>query len=173
VEAARVGVVVPTAEALAVVVSMEEAFAVALSRAVPVSAGDVSVVGISTPVAFAVAVLTGAIMDSLIMSLSAASAIRGGAGAIRTDITVTAITRTVTMDTADTHMVTMDTVATRTAMDTAGTVTTAVAVMAIVMEAERVMAADQAVPGVCKVGDKPAYELFEISLAHWRLTIES
>jgi len=81
------------------------------------------------------------------------------------------------MDTADTHMVTMDTVATRTAMDTAGTVTTAAAVMAIVMEAERVMdmamAADQAVPGVCKVGDKPGYELFEISLAHWRVTIES
>ena len=97
-----------------VVGSTGEASAVALSRAVVVSVGDVSAVALSTVVAFVVTVLVGGITDSLMMSSSAASAFRGGgAGAIRTDITVMAITRTVIMDTADTH----------TATDTADTVT--------------------------------------------------
>jgi len=124
-------------------------------------------VAVSTAVAFAVAGLvgatgmaTGAITDSLMMSLSAASASRGGgAGAIRTDITITAIIRTVTTDT----------VGTRTDMDTAGTVTTVVPVMGIAM-AERIMdmdmaaepvtdiamEADQGMSGVRGVGDNPA-----------------
>jgi hypothetical protein len=142
--------------AVLVVGSAGEASAVALSTAVPISVG----------VAFVVAVLVGAITDSLMMSSSAASAFRGGgAGAIRTDITVTTITRTITMDTADIHMVTdihtatMDTADTHTAMDTAGTVTTVAPVMDIAMEAERAtdtaMAADQGIPGVCGVGDTP------------------
>src|SRR6266850_664333 len=59
----------------------------------------VSLVTVSA-VAFVVAVIT----DSLMMSSSSTtSAFRvGGAGAIRTDITVTATTRTITMDTAGT-----------------------------------------------------------------------
>jgi len=140
---------------------MGEASAVALSTAVVVSVGDVSAVAISMAVAFVVAVLVGAITDSLMMSSSAASAFRrGGAGIIRTDITVTAITRTITMA--------MDTAGTRTAMDTAGTVTTVAQVMDIAMEAERVidmamaaapvtdtaMAADQGISGVRGAGDK-------------------
>ncbi len=126
---------------------MGEASAVALSTAVVVSVGDVSAVAISMAVAFVVAVLVGAITDSLMMSSSAASAFRrGGAGIIRTDIT-----RTITM-----------------AMDTAGTVTTVAPVMDIAMEAERVidmamaaapvtdtaMAADQGISGVRGAGDK-------------------
>ena len=123
-----------------VAVSTGEAFAVA------VSVGDIS------PVAVAFAVAVSAITDSLMMSSSAATVIQaGGAGAIRTDITVTAITRTTTMDTAGIH----------TAMDTAGTVTTVAPVMDIAMAAERVMdiamAADQDIPGVRGVGDKPGY----------------
>jgi hypothetical protein len=79
------------------------------------------------------------------MSSSAASAFRGGgAGAIRTDITVTTIIRTITTDTADIHMVTDI----HTAMDTAATVTTVAPVMDIAMEA------DQDISGV---GDKPGY----------------
>jgi hypothetical protein len=101
--------------------------------------GDVSAVALSTAVAFVVAVLvgatgvaTGAITDSLMMSSLAASAIPGGgAGAIRTDITVTT-TRTITMDTADT--VTMISPVTDTAI-----------------------AADQGISEVCEVGDKPGY----------------
>ncbi len=135
---------------------MGEASAVALSTAVVVSVGDVSAVAISMAVAFVVAVLVGAITDSLMMSSSAASAFRrGGAGIIRTDIT-----RTITMA--------MDTAGTRTAMDTAGTVTTVAQVMDIAMEAERVidmdmaaapvtdtaMAADQGISGVRGAGDK-------------------
>ena len=70
------------------------------------------------------------ITGSLMMSSSlTASALRGGAGAIRTDITVTGITRTITMDTA-------------------GTVTTMTPVM------DTAMAADQGICGVCGVGDK-------------------
>jgi hypothetical protein len=156
-----------------VVVSTVEALAVAVSTAAVVSTEDVSAIGVSMAVAFVVAVLVGAtgaaigaIMDSLMMSSSAASVFRtGGAMAIRTDITVTTITRTITMDTADTHM---GTVATRTAMDTAGTVTTVAPVTGIATAAERVMdmamapevtdtalAADQGMSGVRGVGDKP------------------
>jgi hypothetical protein len=138
--------------AVLVVVSTGEASAVALSMAVVVSVGDVSAVALSTALAFVVAVLvgatgvaTGAITDSLMMSSSAASAFRGGgAGAIRTDITVTTITRTITMDTAGTRTATMD---------TADTVTMGGPVTDIAM------AADQAISGVCGVGDK----LFEIA----------
>jgi hypothetical protein len=76
------------------------------------------------------------------MSSSAASAFRGGgAGAIHTDITVTTITRTITMDTAGTHTA---------PMDTADTATTVAPVMDIAMAAEAVtdtaMAADQGIP---------------------------
>src|SRR5438067_1255187 len=131
--------------AVAVVVSTEEASAVALSTAVVISVGDVSAVALSTAVAFVVAVLvgvtgvaTGAITDSLMMSSSAATALRGGgAGTIRTDITVTTITRTITMDTADTRTVTMVAAVTDTAM-----------------------AADQGISEVSGVGDKPV-RLFE------------
>src|SRR6266481_2508635 len=113
------------------------------------SAGAVSTVAVV--VDFVVAVLvratgvaTGAISDSLMMSSSAATALRGGgAGTIRTDIMVTTITRTITMDTADTRT-----------MDTAGTVTTVVAVT------DTAMAADLGIRGVSGVGDKPV-RLFE------------
>jgi hypothetical protein len=145
--------------------------------------GDVSEAAVSTAVAFVATVLV--ITDSLMMSLSAASAIRGGgAGTIRTDITITAITRTVTMamDTADTHTVPMATVATRTAMDTAGTVTTVAVVMAIAMEAERVMdmvmaaervthiamAADQGVSRVPGADDNPATGLCRAAMVSGR-----
>ena len=135
-----------------------EASAVALSTAALVSVGDVSADAVSTAVVFVVAVLVGAtfaITDSLTMSSSAASAFRhGGAGTIRTDITATTITRTLTMDTAGTH-----------------TATTVALVMDIAMEAERVMdmamaaepvtdtamAADQGISGVRGVGDKLGY----------------
>jgi hypothetical protein len=161
-----VAVVVSTAAVL-VVDSTGEASAVALSTAVVVSVEDVSPVAVSKAVAFVATVLV--ITDSLTMSSLVASAFRGGgAGTIRTDITVTAITRTITMA--------MDTAGTRTAMDTAGTVTTVAAVMAIAMQAERVMdmamAADQGTSGVRGVGGNPATAL-EISLACWRVTIES
>ena len=142
VSTAAVLVVGSTAEAsavarsTAVVVSVEDVSPAAVSTAVAF-AGDVSTVAVSTAVAFVATVLV--ITDSLMMSSSATSAFRGGgAGAIRTDITVTTITRTITMDTADTH----------TAMDTAGTVTTVAPVMDIAM------AADQDISGV---GDKPGY----------------
>ena len=147
--------------AVLLVGSMVEVSAVALSTAVVVSVENVSVVALSTAVAFAVAVLVGAtfaITDSLTMSSSAVSAFRhGGAGAIRTDITVTTITRTLTMDTAGTHTAT--TVA-------GGTVTTVAPVMAIAMAAEPVtdtaLGADQAISGVRGVGDKPGYGSLKI-----------
>jgi hypothetical protein len=157
-------VAVSTEEAVAglvVVGSTGEASAVALSTAVVVSVVDVSAMALSTAVPFVVAVLvgatgvaTGAITGSLMMSSSAASAFRGGgAGTIRTDITVTTITRTITMDT----------VGTRTAMDTAGTVTTVARIMDIAMAAKPVtdtaMAADQGISGVRGVGDNPATAL--------------
>jgi hypothetical protein len=127
-----------------VVVSTEGVLAVAASTAAVLlvgSTGEASAVVLSTAVAFVAAVLvgaigmaTGAITGSLMMSSSAASAFRGGgAGAIRMDITVTTITRTITMDTADTHTVTM----VGPVMDTA-------------------MAADQGISGV---GDKPTTAL--------------
>jgi len=104
---------VAVAVSTVVVVSMGEVSAVAVSTAVAF-VEDVSAVAVSTAVAFVATVLV--ITDSLMMSSSAASAFRGGgAGAIHTDITVTAITRTVIMDTADTH--------TATTTDTADTVT--------------------------------------------------
>ena len=137
---AEVAVVVSTAVVL-VVGSTGEASAVALSRAVVVSGGDVSAVALSTVVAFVVAVLVGGITDSLMMSSSEASAFPGGgAGAIRTDITVMAITRTVIMDTADTH----------TATDTADTVTMVGPVTDTAM-------VDEGISGVCGVGDMPGY----------------
>jgi hypothetical protein len=152
--AATAEAVASTAEVLAgtvfmVVGSTVEASAVALSTAVVVSVGDVSPVAVSMAVAFVVAVLvgatgvtTGAITDSLMMSSSATSAFRGGgAGAIRMNITVTTITRTITMA--------MDTAGTRTiTMDTAGTATTMAAVM------DTAMAADRGIPGISEGGDK-------------------
>src|SRR6266404_2492439 len=108
----------------------------------------------------ATGVATGAITDSRMMSSSAASAFQGGAGVIRTDITVTTITLTITMA--------MDTAGIRTVtMVTAGTVTTVAPGMD--MAAERVMdiamatapvtdtsmAADQGITGVSGAGDKP------------------
>src|SRR5437870_3442977 len=144
--------------AVAVVVSTEEASAVALSTAVVVSVGDVSAVARSVAVAFVVAVLvgptgvaTGAITDSLMMSSSAATALRGGgAGTIRTDITVTTITRTITMDPAGTRTVTM------------GPATTVAAVT------DTAMAADQGISEVFGVSDKPV-RLFEIACPLVRL----
>jgi hypothetical protein len=62
-------------------------------------------------------------------------------GAIRTDITVTTITHTITMAMAGTH--------TATTMDTADTVTMVGPVT------DTAMAADQGISGVCGVGDSP------------------
>ncbi len=114
---------------------------VVVSTAVVVFMG-VSLVAVSTEEAFVVtvlavvfvaAVLVTVITDSIMMSSSSTtSAFRGGgSGAIRTDITVPTITRTITIGTADT--VTKATPA----MDTA-------------------MVADQAIFGVCGGGDKCA-----------------
>jgi hypothetical protein len=146
--------------AVLLVDSMGKASAVARSTAVVVSVEDVSAAAVSTAVAFVATVLV--ITDSLMMSSSATSAFRvGGAGAIRTDITVMTITPTITMamDTAGTH--------TAITMDTADTVTTVAPVMDIAMEAERVMdiamAADQGMCGVREVGDKPCYGSLKIS----------
>ena len=122
-----------------VVGSTGEASAVALFTAVVVSVGDISPVAVSTAVAFVATVLV--ITDSLMMSSSAASAFRGG-GTIRTDITVTTITRTITMDTAGTHTAPMDTADTVTMV---GPVT------------DTAMAADQGMSGIRGVGDKPGY----------------
>jgi hypothetical protein len=119
--------------------STGEASAVVVSTAAVVSVGDVSAVVVSTAVAFVATVLV--ITDSLMMSSSAASAFRGG-GAIRMDITVTTITRTITMDTAGTHTAPMDTADTVTMV---GPVT------------DTAMAADQGISGVREVGDKPGY----------------
>ena len=84
-------------------------------------------------VVFVVAVSVTIITDSIMMSSSSTtSAFRGGgSGAIRTDITVPTITRTVTIGTA-------------------GTVTKATRVM------DTAMAADQGILGVCAGGDKRA-----------------
>jgi len=127
-------VAVSTAAVL-VVGSKGEGSAAALSAGVVVvSVGGVLPVAVFVTVAFVVAVLMGEVS-------SAATAIQvGGAGAIRTDITVTTITHTITMDTAGTHTATMD---------TAGTVTTVAAVT------DTAMAADQRISGVRGAGDKP------------------
>ena len=123
-----------------VVVSAGEAFVVANSvqceadtcSAAAVSTEVVFVVTVSA-VAFVVTVLVTVITDSIMMSSSSTtSAFRGGgAGAIRTDITVPTITRTITMGTA-------------------GTVTKATPVM------DTAMAADQGIVGVCAGGDTRA-----------------
>jgi hypothetical protein len=167
-------VVVSMGEVSLVAVSAAVAFVVAVSMGDLVSMGDVSAVAVSTAVAFVVGVLGAAtsvaifaITDFLMMSSSAASAFRGGAGAIRTDITVT--TRTITMDTA-----TMGTADTGTTV-APGMVTTVAPVMDIATAAEPVMdtamaaepvmdtamAADQ---GVCGGGDKRAPRAFRIRL---------
>jgi hypothetical protein len=137
-------------EVSAVVVSMAEAFVVAVSteaflvavvisvqcEAATRSAAAEMVAGVA---ATGVAIGAITIADSLMMSSSATSAFRGGAGAIRTDITVTTIIRTIIMDTAITRTITMD---------TAGTDTTTVPVM------DTTMAADQGIFGGCGVGNK-------------------
>jgi hypothetical protein len=141
-------VVVSTAAA----VSMEEVSAVAVSTAVAFVVAVLVAISVQweadtrSPAAelvrgvAATGVAIGAITmtDSLMMSSSpATSAFRGGgAGTIRTDITVTTITRTITMVTAGT----VTTVA-------PGTVTTMVAVM------DTAMAADQGICEDCGVGD--------------------
>jgi hypothetical protein len=148
--AAVSAVAVSTAE-VSVVGSTEEALPVAVSAALVVSVVDISPVGVSTAVAFVATVLvgatgvaTGTMTDSLMISSSAATVIRGGGtGAIRTDIMVTTITRTITMDTAGIH--------TATTMDTADTVTTVGPVT------DTTMAADQGMSGVRGVGDRPGY----------------
>jgi len=130
-------VVVSTA---VVVVSTGEAFVVANS--VQCEADTCSAAAVSTAAAFVVtvlavvfvaAVLVTVITDSIMMSSSSTtSAFRGGGpGAIRTDITVPTITRTVTIGTA-------------------GTVTKATPVM------NTATAADQGIFGVCGGGDKRA-----------------
>ena len=146
------------ATAEAVVASTEEVSAVAVSTVAVGSTREASEVAVSTAVAFVVAVLVGAtgvaaigaaigvITDSLMISSSAATAFRGGGtGTIRTDITVTTITRTITMDTAGTH-----------------TVTTVAAVT------DTAMPADQGISEVSGVGDKPV-RLFETACPLVRL----
>jgi len=141
------------AEVSAVAVSMEEVLAVAVSTAVAFVVAVLVAISVQweadtrSPAAelvrgvAATGVAIGAITvaDSLMMSSSpATSAFRGGgAGTIRTDITVTTITRTITMGTA-------------------GTVTTVAPGMATTMGGvmDTAMAADQ---GVCGVGDKRGY----------------
>ena len=123
-----------------VAVSTGEAFVVANS--VQCEADTCSGAAVSTAAAFGVtvlavvfvvAVLVTVITDSIMMlSSSTTSAFRGGgSGAIRTDITVPTVTRTVTIGTA-------------------GTVTKATHVR------DPAMAADQGVLGVCGGGDKRA-----------------
>ena len=124
---------------LAVAGSTGEALPAVVSAALVISVGEISRMAVFAALAFVVAVSvgatgmgTGAITDSLTMSSSAASVLRGGGttGTIHTDTTATAITRTVTMDTADTPT-----------MGTAGTVTTAATVMDTAMAADQGMSA--------------------------------
>jgi hypothetical protein len=130
---------VSTVADLVVAGSMGEALPVEVFTVLVVSVVDISPMAVSAALAFVVAVSVGAITDSLMISSSVATVIRGGGtGTIRTDTTVTAITRTVTMDTADTPT-----------MGTAGTVTTVAAVT------DTAMAADQGIPGVSGGGNKP------------------
>jgi len=123
-----------------VAVSTEEAFVV--PNSVQCEADTCSAAAVSTAAAFVVtvlavvfvaAVLVTVITDSIMMSSSSTtSAFRGGgSGAIRTDITVPTITRTITIGTA-------------------GTVTKATPAMVTAM------VADQAIFGVCRGGDKCA-----------------
>jgi hypothetical protein len=138
-------VVVSTGEAFVVAVSTE-AFLVAVVISVQCEAATRSAAAELVGGVAATGVAIGAITiaDSLMMSSSATSAFRGGAGAIRTDITVTTIIRTIIMDTAITRTI---------IMDTAGTVTTTVPVM------DTTMAVDQGIFGGCGVGDKPGLRL--------------
>jgi len=109
----------------------------AAGSVVVVSVGDVSAVAVSIAVAFVATVLV--VTDSLMMSSLAASAFRGGgAGVIRTDITVTATTII--------HTITM---AMETDTDTDGTVTMVGPVT------DTAMAAEQGISGVRGAGDKP------------------
>ena len=138
-----------------VVVSMEAASAVAVSMgvasaAVVFMAAAISVQcqadtrssaaelirGVAAIGVGATGMAIGAITDSLMMSSSSATwAFRGGgAGTIRTDITVTTITHTLPMGTAG--------------MDTAGTVTT------ITPVTDTAMAADQGICALREIGDK-------------------
>ena len=160
-------VAVSAAVAFVVAVSMGEASVVVNS--VQCEADTCSAAAVSTGVAFVVAVLVAAtsvaifaITDFLMMSSSATSAFLAGAGAIRTDITVT--TRTITMDTA-----TMGTAGTGTTV-APGMVTTMAPVMDTAMAAEPVMdiamAAEQ---GVCGGGNKRAPRLLEFALLLVRL----
>ena len=140
-----------------VVVSMEAASAVAVSMgvasaAVVFMAAAISVQcqadtrssaaelirGVAAIGVGATGMAIGAITDSLMMSSSSATwAFRGGgAGTIRTDITVTTITPTIPMGTAGM------------AMDTAGTVTTITPVI------DTAMAADQGICALREIGDK-------------------
>jgi len=159
-------VAVSTGAVFMVVDSMEEASAVALSTAVVVSTGDISPVAVSMAVALVVAVFTVVafvatvlvITDFRMMSSSAASAfLAGGDGVTRTDTTITAIIRTITMatDTAATHTVTIVTVGSRTTtMDIAdtGTITAPVT--------DTIVATDQGTTGVSGDGDKSRVRLF-------------
>ena len=159
-----------------VVVSMEEVLAVAVSTAVAFVVAVLVAISVQweadtrSPAAelvrgvAATGVAIGAITvtDSLMMSSSpATSAFRGG-GAIRTDITATTITRTITMATATegTRTTTMGTAGTVTTV-APGTVTTVAPVMDIAMAAEpftdTAMAADPGICRVCGVGDKRGY----------------
>jgi hypothetical protein len=137
----------------AVVVSTGEAFVAAVAISVQCeadtcSAAAGSVRGVAATGVAAIGAAIGAITitDSLMMSSSSTtSAFRGGGdGAIRTDITVPTITRTITMGTA-------------------GTVTTTTPVM------DTTMAADQGICGGCGVGDKRGLRLLEFALLLVRL----
>ena len=147
-------VVVSTEEGSAVAVSTAVAFVVAVLVAISVQWEADTRSPAAEPVrgGAAIGAATGDItmIDSLMMSSSpATSAFRGG-GAIRTDITVTTITRTITMATAGT----VTTVA-------PGIVTTMAAVMDIAM------ASDQGICKVCGVGDKRGYPK-RIHIRHWQ-----
>ena len=147
---------------MVVVVSMEAASAVAVSMgvasaAVVFMAAAISVQcqadtrssaaelirGVAAIGVGATGMAIGAITDSLMMSSSSATwAFRGGgAGTIRTDITVTTITPTIPMGTAGMAMATAG-------MDTAGTVTTITPVI------DTAMAADQGICALREIGDK-------------------
>ena len=143
-------VVVSMEAASAVAVSMGVASAAAVFTAADFMAAAISVQcqvdtrssaaellrGVAAIGVGATGMAIGAITDSLMMSSSSATwAFRGGgAGTIRTDITVTTITTTVPMGTAG--------------MDTVGTVTT------ISPVTDTAMPADQGIRGVCGIGDK-------------------
>jgi hypothetical protein len=141
-------VVVSMGEVSAVAVSTAAAaFVVAVLAAISVqckadtrSPAAELVCGVGAIGVGATGVAIGAVTDSLMMSSSSAtSAFRGGgAGIIRTDITITTLTRTITMGTV--------------------TTTTTTPVM------DTVMAADQGICGVCGGGDRRGLRLLEFAL---------